>query len=77
MKIRNLLIGFVLSILVLCASVPVNATKAAGCPPLPYKTYYTDASMTVECGWLDVCYALQSGCQTPYVKSVRLPCPCQ
>lgn len=57
MKVRNFSFGCVLSILVLCASVGVNETKAsaAACPALSVITYYTDASMTVVCGVWDLC----------------------
>ncbi len=74
MKIRNLLFGFVLAMMLLCASVPVNETKAAGCPTLPYKTYYTDATYTVPCGYYNFCGYDYYGCQTPYVISTRRPC---
>lgn len=79
MKIRNLVFGFVLAMILLCASVSVNETKAtaAQCPSLPYKTYYTDATYTVPCGYYNFCGYEQYGCQTPYVISTRRPCPCQ
>lgn len=78
MKIRNVLFGFVLAVMVLFSSVAVNETKAtaASCPTLPVKTYYTDATYTVACGYYDFCNVDQWGCQTPYVISTRRPC-CQ
>lgn len=77
MKIRNLLFGFVMSVVVLCASVAVNTTNAiaASCPILPYKVYYTDASMTVVCGVEDTaCAGTYSDCYTPYYQTFRKAC---
>lgn len=48
--------------------------QAARCVSLPYITYYTDATLTVECGFEDVCGAAQEGCKTPYKKSRRVLC---
>ena len=79
MKIRNLLVGFVLSVMVLCASVTVNETKASAAARsyLPYKIYYTDATYTVECGFYSFCYDERDGCQTPYVRTIQRYCPPQ
>ena len=77
MKIRNLLFGFVLAMVVLAASVTVNESKAsaaARCGNLPVKLYYTDATMTVQCGEYSFCDNIQQGCVTPYVKSIRRIC---
>ena len=85
MKIRNLLFGFVLAAMVLCAGISSSASSAvneakgantSGCPTLPVKLYYTDATMTVQCGEYSFCYDTQIGCVTPYHTSVRRPC-CQ
>jgi hypothetical protein len=85
MKVRNLLISLILAAMVLCAGVSssagsgINEAKASatpGCPTLPVKLYYTDATMTVQCGEYSFCYDSQIGCVTPYVTSVRRPC-CQ
>lgn len=51
------------------ASPKTNATTTA-CPSSTIEyTYYTDASMTVECGWrIITCYCGggSGGCRTPY-----------
>ena len=76
MKIRNLLFGFALSIMVLCASANVNATQYVppGCTLTPVITYYTDASMTVVCGVWDVCEATYPDCWTDYTTRYRKVC---
>jgi len=74
MKIRNLLFGFVLSTMILFASVPVNETQAAACSSLPVITYYTDASMTVVCGVWDLCAGTYPDCWTDYTTRVRKVC---
>lgn len=74
MKIRNLLLGFVLSMMVLFASVPVNETKAAACSSLPVYTYYTDATYTVVCGVWDLCSGTYPDCWTDYRTMVRKVC---
>ena len=74
MKVRNLLFGFVLSILVLCASVAENKASAAACSSLPVYTYYTDATYTVVCGVWDICSGTYPECWTDYRTSVRKLC---
>ena len=74
MRIRNLLFGFVLSIMVLCASVTMNETKAAACSTMPVITYYTDASFTVVCGVWDLCSGTYPACWTDYTTRVRKVC---
>lgn len=49
------------------------ATKAK-CVSLPIKAYYTDATMTVQCGGVDICAGDQWGCVTSFVVSRRAPC---
>jgi hypothetical protein len=55
-----------------CASGAANVR----CSSLPVYTYYTDASKTVACGYLEVCSGVQEGCQTEYKTSQRKPCGC-
>jgi hypothetical protein len=77
MKIRNLLVGFVLAMMVLFASVTVNESKASAAPRcgnVPVKVYYTDATYTVVCGEYNFCYGSQDGCVTPYIKTIRRLC---
>lgn len=51
------------------AAAPTTAT-ASGCPSQTIEyTYYTDASMTTECGWRTItcwCGGGSSGCRTAY-----------
>lgn len=76
MKIRNLLFGFVLSVMVFCAGVAFNENKAsaAACPSLPVITYYTDATYTVVCGVWDICSGTYPECWTDYKTTVRKLC---
>ena len=76
MKIRNLVFGFALSVMVLCSSVTFNATEAsaAACSSLPVYTYYTDATYTVVCGVWDICSGTYPECWTDYRTSVRKLC---
>jgi hypothetical protein len=84
MKKKNLLISFVLAFMVLYVGISstgsgvdrAEASATSGCPTLPVKLYYTDATKTVQCGEYSFCYDSQIGCVTPYVTSVRRPC-CQ
>ncbi len=59
----------------LCATVVVNRAKAAPDVSLPVYTYYTDASLTVQCGYHDVCEGESWGCVTQYKTSYRKNCP--
>jgi len=79
MKVRNLVFGFVLTILVLCAGISVSETKASAAarPYLPFKIYCTDATLTVQCGYYSFCYDIQDGCKTPFVKHTQEYCPPQ
>jgi hypothetical protein len=77
---------FLLAAIMLLLMVLLTATgpklQAAKCAPnarcssLPVYTYYTDASMTVACGYLDVCSGAEDGCHTDYKTSHRVPCNC-
>jgi hypothetical protein len=53
-----------------CAPGAANAR----CVSLPIYTYYTDASKTVACGYLEVCSGAEVGCHTEYKTSERKPC---
>jgi hypothetical protein len=55
-----------------CAPGAANAR----CSSLPVYTYYTDASKTVACGYLDVCSGAEEGCHTDFKTSQRKPCGC-
>ncbi|MDT5268308.1 MAG: hypothetical protein QOH49_494 [Acidobacteriota bacterium] len=55
-----------------CAPGAANAR----CTSLPVYTYYTDASKTVACGYLEVCSGAEEGCHTEYKTSERKPCGC-
>jgi hypothetical protein len=55
-----------------CAPGAANAR----CTSLPVYTYYTDASKTVACGYLEVCSGAEVGCHTEYKTSRREPCNC-
>jgi hypothetical protein len=78
MKIRNLLVGLVLSVMILCSSAAVNGSKTAAtqCLIVPYRVYYTDASMTVMCGSYSFCDDTYYGCETPYYSTTNKLC-CQ
>lgn len=70
LKHRFLLsISLVLMMLALSLAT-VQPPKAGACPSSTIEyTYYTDASMTTECGWrIITCYCGggSGGCRTPY-----------
>ena len=59
------------------APVKCSADSVNGpCTSLPVWTYYTDATKTVPCGYMDWCTTVSEGCVTPYKTSQRFPCDC-
>jgi hypothetical protein len=68
-----------LTFLLIATGPKLRAAKCAPnarCSSLPVYTYYTDASMTVACGSLEVCSGAEEGCHTDYKTSHRVPCNC-
>ena len=54
------------------------APQANACPPNEVETtFYTDASMTVECGYRIIscnCHVYSEGCHTAYSTTDSYPC---
>ena len=81
--LKKLYRRFLLTLSILLLTMTVNtgfAPQTAKCAnatcgtSLPIYTYYTDASKTVECGYLDVCWGDQQGCVTEFKTSRREIC---
>jgi hypothetical protein len=60
------------------AQPPKAEAGASACPPQAVRIiYYTDASMTVACGWETLgcsCYHSRWGCRTEYSTGEYLDC---
>jgi hypothetical protein len=85
MKLSVRISMLVVLILMLLASAPNGsvgrsancrnaASNAEQCPNFRYVIYYTDATKTVECGWLDACSITSEGCQTDYYTMYMYRC---
>jgi len=55
-------------------AVGAKDSAAGYCPLLRVTTYYTDASKTVICGWVDSCAEEQEGCITEYYTYANETC---
>ena len=71
---RTMALASCLVLTAVILAVGAKDSVAGYCPLLRFTTYYTDASKTVICGWVDSCTDEQEGCITEYYTYTNNTC---